>query len=45
MRLGATHVHALVVSQAAKRDEIERQLIATYQPPLNTQLKNAYFGA
>jgi excinuclease UvrABC nuclease subunit len=39
MLLGATHVHAMVESQAAKRDQIERQLIAAYQPMLNVQLK------
>ena len=39
VRLGATHVHARVVSQAAMRDAIEASLIASYQPPLNVQLK------
>lgn len=38
-RLGATHIHALVVSQSATRDLIERELIKSYQPRLNTQLK------
>jgi excinuclease UvrABC nuclease subunit len=38
-RLGATHVHALVVPLAANRDLIERQLIQLYQPPLNQQLR------
>ena len=37
--LGATHVHALVVPQAANRDSIEAELIAAYQPVLNVQLK------
>lgn len=39
MRLGATHVHAMAESQEAKRLQVERLLIATYQPALNTQLK------
>lgn len=38
-RLGATHVHARVVSQAATRDTIEAELIRSYQPRLNTQLR------
>jgi excinuclease UvrABC nuclease subunit len=38
-RLGATHVHALVVEQAATRDKIEKELIRAYQPALNVQLK------
>ncbi len=37
--LGATHVHAMVVSLAASRDTIEKELIQAYQPPLNVQLK------
>lgn len=37
--LGATHVHALVVSKQADRDVIERALVQAYQPPLNAQLK------
>ncbi|HUK99804.1 MAG TPA: hypothetical protein VLX29_03005 [Nitrospirota bacterium] len=37
--LGATHVHAMVVSKQADRDKIEKELIQAYQPPLNTQLK------
>jgi len=39
VRLGATHVHALVVQQAATRDNIEAELIAACQPSLNVQLK------
>lgn len=39
VRLGATHVHAMVVQQAATRDSIETQLIQAYQPTLNVQLK------
>lgn len=37
VRLGATHVHALVVRLQASREAIERQLIAAHGPPLNTQ--------
>lgn len=32
---GATHIHAVQVPQAAKRDELERFLIQHLQPPLN----------
>lgn len=39
VRLGATHIHALVVPQAAMRDAIEHQLIQACQPRLNVQLK------
>lgn len=39
VRLGATHVHAKVVSQQATRDQIEAELIQGYQPRLNDQLK------
>jgi excinuclease UvrABC nuclease subunit len=38
-RLGATHVHAMVVPLAANRDKIEAELIEAYQPALNVQLK------
>jgi len=38
-RLGATHVHAMVVQQEANRDTIERELIAAYQPTLNEHHK------
>ena len=38
-RLGATHVHARGESQAATRESIEKELIGTYQPPLNTHQK------
>jgi len=37
--LGATHVHAMVVSKQADRDRIEKELIQAYQPHLNIQLK------
>lgn len=39
VRLGASHIHAMVVSLAANRDTIEAALIETYQPALNVQLK------
>ncbi len=39
VRLGATHVHAMVVPLAANRDRIEAELIGAYQPALNVQLK------
>ena len=35
LRLGATHVHALVEREATRRVRIESDLIATYLPPLN----------
>lgn len=38
-RLGASHIHAKVVSLQSQRDSIERQLIQDYQPRLNVQLK------
>jgi len=37
--LGATHVHARVVSPGFQRDSLEAELIQKYQPPLNTQSK------
>lgn len=36
VRIGASHVHALVVQQEATRQAIEKELIRVYQPPLNT---------
>ena len=36
-RLGASHVHALVVPVQAEREKIEQELIATYLPYLNTR--------
>lgn len=41
VRLGASHVHAMAVPLAANRDEIEKWMIATYQPPLNVQHRSA----
>jgi excinuclease UvrABC nuclease subunit len=38
-RLGATHVHARVVSQAVPREALETELIQKLQPPLNIQKK------
>lgn len=38
-RLGATHVHALVIKNAARRTQIEEALIAAFKPPLNRQHK------
>lgn len=35
VRLGATHIHALVERRAANRDIIEKALIQAYQPRLN----------
>ena len=37
--LGATHVHAKVVSEQTSRYTLEEQLIQSFQPPLNTVLK------
>jgi len=38
-RLGASHVHALVVPQVATRDTWEKRLISHLQPALNEQYK------
>ncbi len=38
-RLGATHVHAAVVPQQANRDNLEKMLIQSLQPPLNVQFR------
>ena len=35
VRLGATHIHAMVERREANREAIERQLIQTYRPRLN----------
>ena len=39
VRLGATHVHAMVVPLKADRDRIEQELIQAYRPTLNLQLR------
>ncbi|WP_155716920.1 hypothetical protein [Burkholderia stagnalis] len=39
LRLGATHVHVLVVPTQASRNSIEQSLIQACQPRLNQQLK------
>ena len=39
VRKGATHVHVVVVPQAANRDTWEKHLILTYQPSMNEQHK------
>ncbi|MBL9113729.1 MAG: GIY-YIG nuclease family protein [Verrucomicrobiaceae bacterium] len=39
VRLGATHIHARVVSLQADRDRIEAALIQYLQPPMNSQLR------
>jgi excinuclease UvrABC nuclease subunit len=41
-RLGATHIHAMVVQQEATRLAIEKELIQAFQPKLNQQLKTVY---
>lgn len=40
VRLGATHIHAVLVPKQADRDNLERELIQYFQPPLNAQLKS-----
>ena len=40
VRNGATHIHAAVVRQQSSRDQWERMLIQTLQPPLNVQHRN-----
>jgi len=39
VKLGATHIHAMVVQQEANRDKIEAYLVEKWKPPLNTHLK------
>lgn len=39
LRIGATHIHILVVQQEADRDQIEELLIQHLQPILNQQLR------
>lgn len=41
-RLGATHVHAMVVKQAIQRAAIEAELIRAFQPRLNQQQKGLW---
>ena len=38
-RLGATHVHAKSVSDDWERERLERDLIQSFQPRLNVQLR------
>ena len=40
-KLGATHVHAALVREASRRDELERVLIQLHNPKMNVQLKRA----
>ncbi len=37
VRLGATHIHAMVAPLEATRDRVEWELIQAYHPPLNAQ--------
>ncbi len=39
VRLGATHIHAVVVQQASDRNLWEKMLIQNFQPPMNVQLR------
>jgi len=39
IRRGATHIHAVVIPQAANRDTLEALLISHLQPPMNEQLR------
>jgi excinuclease UvrABC nuclease subunit len=39
VRLGATHIHALVVQQAANRANWEQMLIQNLQPKMNVQYR------
>lgn len=41
VRLGATHIHACVVSAQSERDRLEAALIRNLQPRMNGQLKQA----
>ncbi len=36
---GATHVHAMRLTQQTERNNVEKQLIQSFQPRLNTLLK------
>lgn len=41
-QMGATHVLAITVPQVAIRDGLERGMIATFQPALNTHYRFPY---
>ncbi len=41
VRLGATHIHLIVLSRQSHRDLVEEELIQSYQPRMNVQLKAA----
>lgn|GEM_PF-1085593 len=43
-RLGATHVHAMVLMDQTAREKIEQELIAWCRPPMNTQFNLDPFG-
>jgi predicted GIY-YIG superfamily endonuclease len=43
-RAGATHVHAMVVTNSSERDRIEAELIRHYQPKMNELLKKFFRG-
>ncbi|MEE9303801.1 MAG: hypothetical protein V3U84_08430 [Thiotrichaceae bacterium] len=43
VRNGATHIHALGVSQQAQRDLWEKRLIQTLQPPMNIQHRDVSY--
>ena len=42
IRLGATHIHARVVPLQADRNRLERDLIASLDPPMNKQHRNPF---
>lgn len=37
LRIGCTHIHAVVVQEVARRSDLETRLIQTYEPELNRQ--------
>ena len=39
IKYGATHIHAIVVPQAAQRNGYEAMLVGHLQPPMNRQLR------
>lgn len=43
-RIGATHVHAALVSSQHERDQCEQALIKAFAPPLNTQHRPPTLG-